>query len=183
MKYMIIEHFGNEGYVDKMIEIGGFVYMFSMFGNSDIIKSLSSSFLSYQCLNIKKDKEEFDISRLSSQKYIMYHKKIKHGISHCLIFTPDLLSVESIGDTVVIIEPNPEKFYDILYKKYPTPLLPEWREDLYRDFVTDSSEAVWLNSFGYKSAVKIHLPTQQVLEDHIVNMLRDKKFHNLSIVN
>lgn len=174
MKYMIIENIGNEGYVDKMIENGGYVYMFSMFGSSDIIKSLSSSFLSYQYLRVKTDEGEFDVSRLSTRKYTVYHKKIKHGISHCIIFAHDLLNVDLIDDRVILIEPNPDKFFDILYKKYTTPLIPEWKEDLYRYFVTESSLSIKVHSFGYESAVEIDLPTQEVLEDYIIDMLKNK---------
>ncbi len=90
---------------------------------------------------------------------------------YCIIYQKDILSIQDIQSVSVIIEPTPDKLYDLLDAKYPTPLLPDWKYELYDMFVTHSPNTMQLRTLGYDSAVEIELPSQEELESKVLDIV------------
>ena len=170
--YRKIDYMGNTAYSDRYIQMGGIVYMLSLFGTPDLVKAISSALMNKQEIRIEEENEIFSpLARSLTNKYTVMQKKVYPGVNHCIIYQKDILSIQDIQSVAVIIEPTPDKLYDLLDAKYPTPLLPDWKYELYDMFVTHSPNTMQLRTLGYDSAVEIELPSQEELESKVLDIV------------
>lgn len=173
--YRKIDYMGNTAYTDRYVQLGGIAYMLSIFGTPDLVKGISSAFLTKQEILIEEEPKSLSpIARSITGNYTVMQKKVCPGVNHCIIYLKDILNIQDIQSVAVIIEPTPDKLYDLFEAKYPTPLLPEWKDELYDTFVTRSPQTRQLRTFGYESAVEIELPSQEELEAEVLNIVRSE---------
>lgn len=171
-KYKTVNYMGNNLYTDKFVQLGGFIYMISLFGTPDMVKAVNAAILNKQ--EVMVDGEP--LTRVNDVHYAVLQKKVGPGIVHSILFQKDTMVVENIITLAALIEPTPEKFYDILDYKYPTPMLPSMAEALFDRFVINSSTRRDLRTYGYDWAVEIELPSQEELEDEVLHIVQDKDF-------
>jgi len=170
--YRKIDYMGNIAYSDRYVQMGGIVYMLSLFGTPDLVKAISSALINKQEIRIEEENETFaPMARSLTNNYTVMQKKVCSGVNHCIIYLKDILNIQDIQSVAVIIEPTPDKLYDLLEAKYPTPLLPKWKDELYAKFVTNSPNTMQLRTFGYESAVEIELPSQEELEFKVLDIV------------
>ena len=179
--YRKIDYMGNTAYSDRYVQMGGIAYMLSLFGTPDLVKAISSALINRQEIRIEEENESFaPMARSLTNNYTVMQKKVCPGVNHCIIYLKDILNIQDIKSVAVIIEPTPDKLYDLLEAKYPTPLLPEWKYELYDTFVTHSPQTMQLRTFGYESAVEIELPSQEELESKVLDIVSSEPLKKAS---
>lgn len=172
MTYKQVDYQGNTLYTDKFVQLGGFVYMISLFGTPDMVKAATSAILNKQ--EVMVDGEPF--TRMNDVHYAVLQKKVGPGIVHSILFQKDTMAIENISKVAVLVNPSPEKFYDILDYKYPTPMLPSMAEELFEYFVINSPTRRDLRTYGYDWAVEIELPSSLDLEEKVLEIVESETF-------
>lgn len=174
--YRRVDYYGNDNaFTDGYIQDRGEALIVSIFGAPELIKAVIASFLKGSGIRVMCENYPETLYRNSGTHYSVLQKRVSPDVVHAIIYQRDTISVNEIqpGGIAVLVDPTPEKYYRLINKKYPTPLLPYMAEDLYNRFVVRSNETIELGTFGkFGLAYSVQLPSQEELESAVITIVK-----------